>query len=218
MKLAEILAVWRREIKDSRRPYLVPHEDGVRFANEAQCEAARRARLLVDSVSDICQIPVSAAQNVVDLDPKVISIRRARMASKARPIAKRRVRDMDEQFPGWDASNNPSNALVIVTDYGTNQLFLHHSPAEDDALLLTVTREPLCDMSADDDTPEIAPRYHEGLIPWMKHRAYLIDDSDLYDPKQAERALAQFEGEFGKAISAVDERFEFENYDDIGER
>ena len=61
-------------------------------------------------------------------------------------------------------------------------------------------------------------RLHDRLIPWMKHRAYGMQDSDLYDAKQAALSLAEFEQEFGAAIGAINERFAFENYHDVGER
>ena len=41
------------------------------------------------------------------------------------------------------------------------------------------------------------------------------DDADRYDTKQAGIALGHFEAEFGTNISATDEQYEFENYDDI---
>ena len=218
MTLEEMLLAWRRRIKDTKRPYLVSDEDGLLFANQAQCEAARRARLLVDSQSPMCAIAISVGDPVIPIDPKIISIRRARLSSRSVPLRKRRVRDMDEQCPGWDSSTSKSTPMVIVTDFGANQLYSYPTSNIDDVLMLTVTREPLVQLSDMGDNPEIAPRYHHGLISWMAYRAYLTDDADIYDQNQAAKALTEFESEFGPRISAVDEQFEFENYDDVGER
>jgi len=219
MKVSEIMTIFRAEIKDKKKPYFVDEAMALSFLNQAQSEAARRARLLVDSrTQEICRVQVNAGEPVIDIDPRIISIRRARLASCSRPLVKRKVRDMDEQFPGWDSSTNQSTPMILVTDYGTNQLYLHSIPKADDELMLTVTREPLVDLSGDNDVPEIPTRYHQGLIAWMKYRAYSIDDADRYDPKQAGIALGHFEAEFGTKISATDEQYELENYDDIGER
>lgn len=219
MKVSEIMTIYRTETRDSKKPYFVGDPLAMAFLNQAQSEAARRGRLLVDSKSqEICRVQVVAGEPVVDIDPRIISIRRARLASSSRPLVKAKVRDMDERFPGWDSSTNQSTPLIVVTDYGANQLYLHSIPKADDELLLTVTREPLVDLEGENDVPEIPARYHYGLIAWMKYRAYSIDDADRYDPKQAGIALGHFEAEFGPKISATDEQYEFENYDDIGER
>lgn len=218
MNLAEIISGFRGEIHDTKKPYFVAQSDAVRYANQAESEAARRSRLLVDSSSEICTAAVYAGDSVVTIDPRIISIRRARLQSSSVPLAKRQVRQMDAEFAGWDAASTQSVPFIIITDYGTNQLYLYPTPKADTTLLLTVTREPMNVMVADTDSPEIASRYHNGLISWMKYRAYSTDDTDLYDAAASARALAEFAAEFGPPTAAIDEQFEFENYHDVGER
>ncbi len=218
MTLAEIVAAFRGEIHDTKKPYLVSDSDAIRYANQAESEAARRSRLLVDSRSEVCSADVIAGDPVVSIDSRIISIRRARLQSSSTPLTKRQARQMDGEFAGWDASSSQSVPFIIVTDYGTNQLYLYPTPKADSTLMLTVTREPLNQMVADSDSPEIARRYHDGLINWMRHRAYQADDSDLYDAAASGRALAEFDAEFGPSIGAIDEQFEFEHYHDVGER
>ena len=218
MKVSELIAQFRREIKDAAKPYLIDDDSALVFLNQAQSEAARRARLLVDSTTDgVAKLSITAGEPRVDLPPEVVSIRRMRLASSGRPLAKRCVRDMDEQYPGWETTPWRSVPMIAVVNYETTALALFPPPVSDDTLLCTVTREPLAMLVGDDDTPEIAPRYHLGLINWMKFRAYDTDDTDLYDPQKAAKALALFAAEFGEASSAINERFEFEHYDDDGE-
>lgn len=73
-------------------------------------------------------------------------------------------------------------------------------------------------MASQNDEPEISRRYHDALVEWIKYRAFNSSDSDLYDPKKAAQALAEFEAEFGPPVSAAEEQFSFEHYDDVGER
>jgi hypothetical protein len=219
VKVHEIDREFRRQIKDQAKPYLISAEQSLFFLNQAQREAARRARLLVDSTTDdVARYAVAAGEPLVTLSAKVISIRRARLASSARPLTKRTVRQMDEEFPGWDGAGTGSQPFVLVVDYQTDAAWLYPAPQSADTLLMTVTREPLKALADDDDQPETAPRYDDGLIEWMKYRAYLVDDVELYDPKQAAHALARFSAEFGEAIGAINERFDAEHYDDDGER
>lgn len=219
MKVLEIDREFRRQIKDQVKPYLVSTEQSLFFLNQAQSEAARRARLLVDSTTDeVARYALAAGDPLVMLSAKVISIRRARLASSARPLAKRTVRQMDEQFPGWDGAASSSPPSILVVDYQSDAVLLYPTPTSADTLLMTVTREPLKALAGDDDQPETAPRYDYGLIEWMKYRAYLVDDAELYDARQAELALARFTAEFGESIGAINERFDAEHYDDDGER
>jgi len=64
--------------------------------------------------------------------------------------------------------------------------------------------------------PEIAPRYHHGIVQWMLWRAFGKQDAQTNDPDRAAKALAAFEAEFGKKSSAIDETYinEQQLYDD----
>lgn len=217
--LGEIIDEYRRQTRDATAPYLIGNDEAISNFNEAQREAFRRARLCVDSTTpSITKVSVNAGDSIVSIDPRILSIRRARLESRSCPLKKRIVREMDELSPGWDSQTSMSIPNSIVVDYNTDALFLYPTPINDDVLLLTVTREPLCDVEEEGDIPEINARYHKSCIEWMKYRAYSDEDTDLFDEKKAAIALSRFENEFGPSINAVNERFEFEHYDDIGER
>lgn len=219
MNRLEIITQFRGEILDAVAPYLISNELAIIYANEAQVEACRRARLLVDSSTDsVCEATVTSGNRLVPISPKVISIRRLRLSGETRPLARCRMQDMDEQVPGWDASVTPGTPTVAVLDYESSSICLHPIPSANGTVLMTVTRDPLAEMTADGSEPEIAERYHAKLSAWMRYRAFSIPDSDLYDPAKAAESLAEFESEFGKRVSAAEERFELENYNDVGER
>ena len=219
MKLFDILTEYRRQIQDRVKPYLVANEEAIAYLNEAHREAARRARLIVDSTTDnVAKVSVQSGIPLVEISSKIVAIRRIRLESRSAPLRKRLVRDMDELAPGWDASTNLSQPSTVVVDYQSDALYLYPPPKNDDVLLMTIVREPLEDLKDDDDEPEIPGRYHHTLIEWMKFKTYSNEDTDLYDTKKANGALSNFEGEFGGRIGALDERFEFEHYDDVGER
>lgn len=218
MNLSDLITAYRDEARDTAKPHFVSDATARRYANQAESEACRRARLLIDSTSELCEIEFSAGESVIELDSRIISIRRAVTSLSPRPLRKRLVRDMDDQFPGWDSSDNRSIPLVIITDYETNTVRLYPPPREGGVLRLTVAREPMKGMAAQNDEPEISRRYHDALVEWIKYRAFSASDSDLYDPKKAAQALAEFEAEFGPPVSAAEEQFSFEHYDDVGER
>lgn len=214
MNLRQIIDIVREEVGDTKRPYLVSDTMMAYYANRVETMAARQARLIVETQ----EVPVSAGEPTVDIDPKIISIRRARISTNPMPLAYRKVRDMDERYPGWDTTVMQSIPGVLVTDYASNQARLYPTPQADATLYLTVTRGPAAEMAEDEDEPEINARYHYGLIDGMKWLITSKEDSDLYDAKMSKMALESFVAEFGPVISAVDEQYEFENYHDIGER
>lgn len=219
MNLRELIDAFRDDTGDNVLPYRVSDTKAIRLANRAQVEAARRARLLVDSSDEtICRISYSAGDPIVSIDHRIISIRRATIEGSSSGLAKRVVNQMDDEWPGWYSSESRSTPFIIVVDYGSGEARLYPTPKADGTLHLTVTREPKNPMSDDSDKPEVPARCHEGLVEGMKMYAYLSDDPDLADEKMAAIAAAAFEAEFGPAISSANERYEFEHYHDIGER
>jgi hypothetical protein len=204
MTLQDLITVFRNEADDATEPYLWSDEELIEFANDAESEACRRARLLVDSTSALTQLLVDPLDaGVIALDPSVVFVRRAQLMS-GRPLARRTVQDMDECNPYW-RNAAPSVPNTFITDFQTGSILLHPAPSAESVLLLTIVRTPLVEMKNLDDKPEIAPRWHRALRHWMLFRAYSKQDSQANDPKKAADSLALFEQEFGKKSSAIDE-------------
>jgi hypothetical protein len=204
MTLVDLITLFRNEVDDVTQPYLWSDDEAVEFANDAQLEASRRARLLVDSSTPaITRLAVSAGAALLTLDPRVLFVRRARFAG-ALPLRRMNMQDMEAYDPFWqDAA--PGTPRAFVPDYETGKLLLWPTPDTDGNLQLSVVRDPLADMQADEDSPEIAPRYHRSLRFWMMARAYGKQDSQANDPKKELASLALFEQEFGKKSAAIDE-------------
>ena len=178
-----------------------------RYLDNAQDEACRRARLLKDSSTpEICSIAVTAGTALYTLDPRIIFVRRAKLALRTRPLGFVCVDDLDRESAGWDTRTGTPEA--VVTDFETGKLRLYRSPIVDDTLSLLVVRTALEPMAADGDEPEIAPRFHYSLIEWVAYRAFSKQDADTLDSKKAERALAEFEREFGPKSPAIDEIYQ----------
>ena len=205
MNLRALIDLFRQEVDDLVEPYLWSDDEAFDYANDAQQEACRRARLLVDSsTTAICQIAVTTAGlGLLTLDPRVIFVRRARFAASL-PLKRMNMQDMEAYDPYWQ-DTAASTPTVFIPDFETGKLQLWPKPSAAGTLLLTVVREPLADMDSDDDTPEIAARWHRSLRHWMVYRAYSKQDSEGADPKKAAAALALFEQEFGAKSSALDE-------------
>lgn len=217
MKLRELISLWRADVDDTVEPYKWTDKEAIEYANDAELEAARRARLLVDSTTvQFCTLSATVANNgLVTLDPKVLFVRRARIDGY-RPMHRMNMQDMDANNPYWQdgAANRPS---VFIPDYETGKLQFWPFPDATYSIQLTVVRDPAAEMNDVEDTPEINARYHRSLRHWMSHRAYNKQDAEANDPKKAAESLALFEQEFGKKSSAVDEAWiQREQYESDG--
>lgn len=204
MQLSDLMTLFRQEADDTVEPFLWSDDELIEFANDAEQEACRRARLLLDSTTAAaCRIAVEPGTMLYRLDPRVLFVRRARFAG-ARPLRRMTMQDMEDANPFWlDAP--PGTPRVFVPDFETGKIALHPPPAAAGTLELTVVRDPLTPMNDESDSPEINPRYHRSLRYWMLYRAYAKQDSQANDPKKAADALALFEQEFGRKSSAIDE-------------
>ena len=207
MNLGALIALFRQEADDQASPYLWSDAEATDYANDAQNEACRRARLIVDSTTAaVCQIAVAANTPVLALDPRVLFVRRAKLASRSVPLVRRHLADMDLEAPGWEAITGSVDSYI--PDWQTGALRLYRTPTATDTLNLTVVRLPLADMAnLTTDSPEIHTRFHRSLRFWMLYRAFSKQDADTVDPKRATTNLAQFEAEFGAKSAAIEEEW-----------
>lgn len=211
MTLAELIATVRSEVDDAVATYLCSDTRFTEFANEAEEQAARRARLLLDSsTAAICQLAVTAGTEFVNLDERILFVRRIRVIGQSRPLQKLPLADLDQQGTEWQ--DETGEVMGWVPDMETGKIRLYRKPEDDIALRLTVVRLPLVAMSADADTPEIKPQYHRALMHWMRYRYYSIQDTEIRDEKKAREALAEFEAQFGPASNALDEAWIHEKH------
>lgn len=211
MQLSDLIAEARERTRDINAPYSCSDERFTRFANEAQREACRRARLLVDSSSaDVCVISLQANTSVYALDRRILFVRRATIDGQSRPLVRIHVSDLDSRGSEWQTETGDVDGWVVGMD--TQALRLFRVPTVDGTARLTVQRLPLDDMSADTDVPEISERYHEKLVEWMVYRYFMTPDEEMRDPTAAQAAITAFESEFGPAQPAIEEAWAQEHY------
>ena len=211
MNLKQLRALFREEAADTAEPFLWSDAYLATVASEAEQEACRRARLLRDSTSALCAIIASAGNPLVMLDSKVLDVLRVRLESYGTLLPEVSVQHMDESTPGWES--HVGTPQCVVTDYKSGALRLYPIPTLDAVLRLMVIRLPLAALSASGDEPEIREEYHPALVQWMLHRAYAKQDAETYDQAKSDRALLNFEHEFGRRESARNEQWQRERHE-----
>lgn len=201
---AEImLETARTTLDDLAEPYLWSNDELIGYANEGEGEACRRARLIVDSTTDeVTLVALEAGEATADLDDRILFIRRAKLAGRSQVLRRISVQDLDKQNPDWeDQTGEPSH---YIPDMDDGKFRPWPTPEDDSTVRLTVVRLPLEDITEDTE-PEIKARYHRALVSWMLYRAYSKQDAETKDETKAAVYLAEFEREFGKKSSAIDE-------------
>jgi hypothetical protein len=218
MNLDKLITTAATRADDLVAGKLWSRNEWIEYANDAQNEACRRARLLVDSsTAAVCSITLVNGTATYDLHDSILFVRRARLveisSGDGLTVLKRcHVADLDNVAgPGWQEEvGQPRGYVPDMDDHAFRPY-----PTPDTALwkvALTVVRMPLVPsvnatypMEDGEDTPEIRSRWHIGLVNWMLARAYRKQDSQTYNPKLADAFEADFEREFGKKSSAIDE-------------
>lgn len=210
MTLAELIAFFRAQSKDE----IVGHGESdvlcsdallTIYANEAQDEACRRAQLLRDSASPVCELPFKAGDSVVGVDDAVLWILAARLHGKDMRLLS--DDEMRANRLNWRDDNGVGVPTHLVHGLTTGSLHLWPIPEQDGLIRLTAQRLPIKPLRNPGDKPEIRRELHPGLVDWMLYRAYSREDTDLYNDTKAAVALGRFEAEFGRKASGRNEQW-----------
>ena len=205
MNLRGLIDDFRLDAKDEGTPPFWSDAFLARVASQAEQEACRRGALILDSSSPFCSISFGAGDDLLQLDGRILEIRRARLSAANRRIYPVTIAQLDRNNEQWESETGEPRAYV--TDYQTGHIRLYPSPTTTDEIQLTVRRMPLADMVDDSDEPEIRPESHPGLVQWMLHRAYMRQDADTFNKDKAAVALAEFVREFGEKKSMRNEEW-----------
>jgi hypothetical protein len=182
-------------------------DDVRRWFNEAEREAAERARLLQDKLTPaVTQIPLVIDQRTYLLHPSIFDVESVGLTQdtgKFGDLCLTTEQELDyyaSRHPnvrGWareyyvygEPKGNGQAGMRIVLDRAPN--------LADGMLTLNVYRYPLREMEDSDDEPEIARRHHDGLVDWVLYRAYSERDIEASAPNRAANHLAAFTDRFG---------------------
>lgn len=209
MALRDLIDEFRYEASDESIPYFWPDSYLAKIASQAEREACRRGALIIDSTSQFCTLAFEAGDDVLNLDKRIIEIRRARVVETGCKLSFVTSDQLDRNNETWESEIG--NPYAYVSDYQTGAIRLYPVPTNNGEIRLTVRRLPLADMELDEDEPEIRTEAHSALVQWMLYRAYMRQDADSFNPAKSAAALAEFTREFGEKKSMRNEEWVREN-------
>ena len=184
--------------QDTTLPYLWQDEDIDDWLNEAQQEAAIRARLLratPQSHPALCEFSLTAGESAVTLPDALYEITHQEWAagSERRPLKLVSREWMDTTLPGWRAMP-AADPDYLVQD--RQQLEVVPPPIADGSVLIEGYRLPE-PMGADDEEPGIPLAHHIYLVQWALHVGYSLPDAETFNPGKSQAAEAEFTRYFG---------------------
>lgn len=197
----ELLSIFRSEVEDTVAEYFWTDEDFFWYLTEAQKEFAHNTDYFKDSTSDITILNVTAGTPWVDIDPRLIEIRRVKLSGRSLPLRIVNFNELDreyttgqygEQLSGnWDtATGSPK---LFVTDEQTGKARLIPGPINDGTINLSVIREPLAGITDENSPLELIDSSHQrALLLYCKQMAYEKQDADTFDPNASMKYGAMF--------------------------
>lgn len=208
--LARLIAATRRHIDDSTLQPRVSDTDIADDLNEAESEAAVRAKLIRDDTTDsITLLQFLTDAHTVTLDASIFEVARvinSDTGDEILPVTEEQlyVRGRWQSEEG----NTPEGYLIklLPNEQLQFRLFPIYTGTDPINIRLEVFRTPLLPMEDEDDEPEIGAVNHMALIFWAAWRAWTVRDPDIESPADADRALAAFEGFFGQRDTAQQRR------------
>ena len=184
--------------QDTTLPYLWQDEDIDDWLNEAQQEAAIRARLLRATPAShpaLCEFSLTAGETAIALPEQLyeISHQEWNAGAERRPLKLVSREWMDTTLPGWRAMP-AAEPDYLVQD--RQALEVVPPPIAAGAVLIEGYRLPE-PMVADDEEPGIPLAHHIHLVQWALHVGYSLPDTETLNPGKSQAAEAEFTRYFG---------------------
>ena len=195
-----LIAEFRDLSQDLNEPYLWDDTFVLGKLNEAEREAADRARLLFDDATvTVVDIAVTAGTAKHATSPLILDVERAFwvVGDEATPLHLYDRHEMDRLRDDWRTESDTPTGLVWD---GIN-VTLNRVPLVDGTIHLEVHRLPATSFTAS-TSPEIPAIHHAELVPWALFRAFSVPDADGANPELAGMYYGRFERYFGRKRGA----------------
>lgn len=182
MSVDELITLFRKEVADKSDPPLWDDSLVAEYIDEAQKQFCRDTWGLEDSRS--FKIKTLAGIEWYKLDQKILRLLGATKSGVPVPIT------TVEQSPEIRFDGRTGATKAIIKGLQRNQLRLWPIPTEETIIELRTLR--ISNTVGEGDDLEIDEQHHRSLILWAKHKAYNVQDSEMYDKTLSEKFAAEF--------------------------
>lgn len=196
----ELFEAFRSDVVDDVAPYLWKDSEIVRYADAAYRRFVRLTGGIHDFTSPLTEVDIVAGEEIAEVNPLILRFDKAVRQSDGREITIANWTDQNlmrrddygiSSFLYNDRAPGEVRYMVIGSEVGKVKWV--SPPAADDVALLQVYRLPLTRIVDETHTlSEVNEDYHIHLLDWMKHLAYLKQDSETYNKRASDEHRAAF--------------------------
>ena len=195
--VSDLIKAFREDEKDSVGPeFFWTDLQLVRFANQALAAFAENTLSIID---DGIEVDFSAGSDALPYPDYIIDVVDAQlvMGDKDWPLDVKAPVDVPR-------SRMPKNGRpsLLVVNGATNSMRLAATPQQDGLVRLTVIRRQKDELRKDSRLTDVNRAHRETLLLYIKHRAYTVNDSEMFDPAKAAGYLSEFNFECQRIYEA----------------
>lgn len=195
--VSDLIKAFREDEKDNVGPdYFWTDSQLTRFVNGALAAFAEKTLSIVD---ETIEIPFSAGDAVLPYPDYVIDVLDAQLVigDQDWPLAIKAPADVRR-------SNMPKRGrpALLVVNASVGSMRLAASPVQSGTVRLTVVRRPVKELTKEAKITDVNRAHREYLLLFVKHRAYNVNDAELFDAAKAAGYLAEFNFECQRIYEA----------------
>jgi hypothetical protein len=178
-----LIAAFREEEHDSVQPYFWANTQLVRYVNEGLYRYAKMTMSFRDEVADMCSIDFAANDAEVPYDSRIFTIVRAKLNGVDLEVR--------ADYPN-DTTGVP---VALEVNTASKWLRLRPTPIAGGTVALTVIRAPLAMATDNSAISDVPPENQHVLMSWVKSRAFLVGDAEVFNAEKSKTYADEFESE-----------------------
>ena len=183
----DLIEAFREDERDTVAPHLWTDSQLLRWVRQAVDRFCEITGSVIDRTSGFTLLEFAPGEPV-DRHPCIIDILEARTTGQ-------NGRTLELLAPG---AQPPTSGLAKALTIDSRYIHLHPAQQEPVSVQLAVVRRPLRQLEMDSRLDDVPASARESLLLFVKHRAYRVNDAEMFDPAKADAYLMEFERECQK--------------------
>lgn len=197
-----VLTLFRQDMDDldgGQNDMLWSNDEVFEYLTDAQRMLCRNTEGIADAQTpSVCELDIVMGTEWYAVSPLILKLRTVHRGDTGRAVPVVNVENLDRFGVRFDG--NSSVLKGLVAGFSENMLRAYPLPSETVNLRMAVFRLPLYPITDSDQPLEVAEQHHRHLVLWMRHLAYLKQDADTYDKRQADEMEKRFMDYCHKAL------------------
>lgn len=183
----ELIDAFREDERDTVAPHFWTDAQLLRWARLAVDRFCEITRSVYDNSSSFTAVDVRAGETAFPRHHSIIDIISARIEGP-------NGRQLDILAPGqYESRELPRSGMTRALVVDNANINLQPAAPQDLTIKIEVLRRPARKLELASKLTDVPPSEREHLLLFMKHRAYLVSDAEVFDPAKTDSYLAEFE-------------------------